>query len=567
MGKHFAVLFLCFFSIKPYSHEGEVDSHGCHTNIKTGVYHCHNQSEERENADGAVSDITQGHGQSEERKNLNGTVSDITPVISAHFSELANKKVYYAGGHSGRRYEQVDFLKPVPGNEFEKCNIEIGTELTLLGQQYVLKDIPVLLAQITDPSLQGKGYSKLCGFQSHIFVQQETLSWTRPAYTPHNYYDDYTLFRARDLSKGRIVYFNPETQTSSWAEIKNADHWFHPERDIAYINRCIVLTDPKFQIHGFSQDGNFVLLEVLDDGWPGAACQKGHEIVLPTEDIDWSHPKEEICEDIYRYSAHRNNCNRQSFFSVRLLDEIDEIFANADVEELEIDSGLSGALQMYVGIDIDPLVRNAMRYTTREAKKLLAWLAWPGLTDSPDENTLIAVNAILEADGGGSNHRLRTAHLLQELLERAALLKGYSTPEDLVKAFNQVIYESQDQKGKTHSYTFLDLIQRSQNEGAWQWVHFFMEEGLCESVDEDDGGLMAPGEAERGCMLRTYCALSETMSDETAKVLADFEHFKKFIDDIVLNEVNKTNWSRQDIHSSMEESLVWHKDLCGTPSQ
>ena len=513
---------------------------------------------------------------SDERKNTNGTISNITPVISTDFSGLKNQKVYYAGGYSGRRYEQVDFLKPVPGNEFEKCNIEIGTELTLLGQEYFFEGIPILLAQVSDPNLQGKGYSRLCGFQSHIFVQKESLSLTRPIYTPYNYFDDYTSFAARGgFYKGVIVYLNIKAYPSSWAPIKNVDHWFHPERDIAYINHCSVLPEPRLQIHGFSEDKNFVLLEVMDDEWPEAACQKGHQIVLPIADIDRSHSKEDICDEIYWYSDSERTCHIHSFSSVRLLEEIDSIFkwrGEMNLNKL-MNRSLSGPLQMYVGIGIDPLVRYAQRYTAEQAKKVLAWLVWPSssLTNSPNEEALIAVNAIFNADIG---HWKRTAYLLQELLERGLRFpaKGYRTPDDLVKAFNQVIYEGKDiTGGETRSYTFLDLIQKSQNKEAWQWVHFFIEEGLCELADEDDGGLRAPCESEqdcpedKACMLQTYCALSETMSDEAAQSLAEFDYFKEFIDDVIYAEVNKSHWSRPDLQSS--ESLVWHKDLCGGLTQ
>lgn len=35
------VLFVSLFVVSCFAHSGRTDSFGCHTNHKTGVYHCH----------------------------------------------------------------------------------------------------------------------------------------------------------------------------------------------------------------------------------------------------------------------------------------------------------------------------------------------------------------------------------------------------------------------------------------------------------------------------------------------------------------------------------------------
>ena len=68
------------------------------------------------------------------------------------------------------------------------------------------------------------------------------------------------------------------------------------------------------------------------------------------------------------------------------------------------------------------------------------------------------------------------------------------------------------------------------------------------------------------CTLRTYCMLSETMGDEVANKLMNFQYFQEFIDEVIADEINKPNWSWPDFHSH-EALNLWHRDLCRNITQ
>ena len=241
-----------------------------------------------------------------------------------------------------------------------------------------------------------------------------------------------------------------------------------------------------------------------------------HEELAKESEVD-KHEKEDICEDIYRRSYIRETCYNLPYSLVQLMEEIhDTTIEDPDTEDLqEMDMNLFSA---YGYISIEPLDYNVDRYSSREAKDFLFWLAHPGACNLPIADMIFNID--------------KRFKILDELLEIANL------------------HPFEDTINETYLSTFFDLINQAKNKKTGEWFHNFIKEE-CEHDTETD----------KLCVLETYCSLSKSMSDEVAKGFVDFPYFKNFINNIISGEVNKSNWSRQDLQSH-ENLDSWHKDLC-----
>ena len=223
--------------------------------------------------------------------------------------------------------------------------------------------------------------------------------------------------------------------------------------------------------------------------------------------------KKEICKDIYRYSYTRKTCQKLPHPLVESMEEINEIMEDPDTDELkEMNIGIL-SLYVYSGTDTT-LKKKLEKYSSREARDFLFWLAHPGICHLP------VVNMISDID--------KDFRVLEELLEVGNL----------------------DTTNGTRLGTFFDLIYQGKNKRAGKWFHNFIEKRECSS-----------SVFLSACVLETYCSLSKSMSDHAAKGLESFPYFATFIKGIIRNVINKSKWSKQDLQS-YEDLDSWHKDLC-----
>ena len=82
---------------------------------------------------------------------------------------------------------------------------------------------------------------------------------------------------------------------------------------------------------------------------------------------------EDICSDIYRSRADKNDCEELSVAQVERLEEVSEVFEDPDLDDLE-ELDLSD-VEVYLNISIEPLHKLIGKYNSREAKDFLAWIA------------------------------------------------------------------------------------------------------------------------------------------------------------------------------------------------
>ena len=80
---------------------------------------------------------------------------------------------------------------------------------------------------------------------------------------------------------------------------------------------------------------------------------------------------EDICKDIYRHSV-RDECEELAIEQVEILEQIDEIFENPKERELKDIDAFD--FETYVNIDLAPFDKRVGRFSSSEAKRVLAWM-------------------------------------------------------------------------------------------------------------------------------------------------------------------------------------------------
>ena len=217
--------------------------------------------------------------------------------------------------------------------------------------------------------------------------------------------------------------------------------------------------------------------------------------------------KIKICK-IYNALKTKEECMHLPYSVVQSLEKVHNIIGSANVVNLrQMDRY---AFSMYVNLDIDPLIEQIEEYSIRDVKQFLAWLGHPSFDlQNSSGGKIPPLYEVFDADQNF------------EVLKRLLMMLVASNFEDYKKknpvplpyeyALKQPIYEYTDEKGKNHQYTVFDLIAKSNNEAAGEWIHSFIEEECFQ---------------ETLCILQTYGALSEVMSDEVADKLSDFYYFE-----------------------------------------
>lgn len=209
--------------------------------------------------------------QTEEDSYINGVISNINPITEISEGQI----VYYVGlGKSQRVESLLQFWHP----EGKPCNVQFGAELKALGGLH--EDGESMWLEIADKELHGEEGNFLCTRSSKFFAPKKLLSETKPVFLPFDYLADYSVNQVDDFTKGDIVYY----KGSAWFQIKNTLDLFKPDHNF-YTNRCVIESTHRLKILGFSEDGQFVLLEVYNENAEGTNCNKGVQFISPKETI------------------------------------------------------------------------------------------------------------------------------------------------------------------------------------------------------------------------------------------------------------------------------------------
>ena len=204
---------------------------------------------------------------------------------------------------------------------------------------------------------------------------------------------------------------------------------------------------------------------------------------------------EDICGDIYDRRRDKQDCEKLSQSQVELLLDVFESLekpTEASLKDIDLED-----FDVLINISIEPLDRIVNRYTRRQAKEVLVWLA------------------------------------LDE--EAAKVLRKEDKNQDtLEKIFEEINTEVEDAL-KTElegGDTFMDLVVDGENEEAAEWIHEFMEEKVC----GDD--------IESASCLQEYCDIAEDMDSRYAEDMVDFEYFEDYLQDIIDEGVNGNKWAK-----------------------
>ncbi len=226
---------------------------------------------------------------------------------------------------------------------------------------------------------------------------------------------------------------------------------------------------------------------------------------------------EEICDDIYRSRRDQNDCEEFSVAQVERFEEIYEILEDPDEDDLQdIDVSEDGDFDAFINISIEPLHKLVGKYSSREAKDFLAWIA---------NNEDVAERLEDEDDD-------------YEVLD--ALLDELNTEAFTALATN---IDSSD--------NFMDLAVVASNEKALEWIHEYLE-------SEHDNCSSDTNTNKEACLTH-YCALGADMDDDNAEdLLGDYEYFQDYIDDIISDEIFGDTSTAAD--GDTRESGHWDAD-------
>ena len=215
---------------------------------------------------------------------------------------------------------------------------------------------------------------------------------------------------------------------------------------------------------------------------------------------------EEICDDIYNRRRDKEDCEKLSSRQVELLLDVYETLERPkedDLEDIDLDD-----FDVLVNISIEPLDGIVGKYTRREAKEVLIWLA------SNEE----AAKVFKKED---DDH-----NILEKIFEEVH--------NDELEALKASL-EGGD--------NFMDLAVDSSNVEAAEWIHEFMEEKICTG-----------GNIESSACLKKYCELAESMKSDFAEDMLEFEFFEEYLEDIIEEGINGDEWARGHRTTGDEET-------------
>ena len=254
----------------------------------------------------------------------------------------------------------------------------------------------------------------------------------------------------------------------------------------------------------------------------GNTCEKELE-------KDKNHDCEEQCGDIYSRRADREDCEELTVRQIEILvgvheaveDPDDDVLADLDLEDFNV----------YLNVSIEPFDKLIRKYSSREAKEVLLWIA-----ENEDVTEIIK-----DEDDDYKN--------LASLLDK---LDSNNSGADLWRPFVENI-DSGDK--------LMEVVIEEGNEVALSWFQDYInEQAICDE------------ETEERCF-EIYCKIGEGIGSDSAQDWLGYEDFQKYIDDVIEEGTNANDgdgteatpyyWGN-DNNEFEDESDVndWVEDLC-----
>ena len=266
----------------------------------------------------------------------------------------------------------------------------------------------------------------------------------------------------------------------------------------------------------------------------GNTCEKELE-------KDKNHDCEEQCKDIYSRRADREDCEELTVRQVEVLvklhealeDPDDDVLADLDLEDFDV----------YLNVSIEPFDKLIRRYSSREAKEVLLWIA-----ENED------VTEIIEDEDDDYKN-------LASLLDK---LESNNSGVDLWRPFVKNINGSDK---------LMEVVIEEGNEVALSWFqNYINDQSTCENGDDTD----------LDCFT-IYCKIGDGIDEDSSQDWLDYEDFQDYIDDIIDKGTNGVTdddypsdgkWCREGatlltctkINKIIEDEGdvdKWVDDLCG----
>ena len=261
---------------------------------------------------------------------------------------------------------------------------------------------------------------------------------------------------------------------------------------------------------------------VLDESrkrYSGSTCE---------EEDDRSHDCVDQCRDIYSRRSDRDDCEELPIAQIEMLAELHELLEDPDDDDLR-DIDLAD-LEVYLNVSIAGFDSLINRYSSREAKEVLFWIA---------ENEDIS-NLFSDED--------------DEFKALEALFKevtgGFSASSETHQPFIERIDGSD---------RLMEIVIDAGNESAIEWFHSY--------ITETAEGCSGKNDEISGTCFEVFCKIGKGIDDDIRESWLSFEDFEEYIDDIVQAGVNgraspgSTEWDTDNIDDSGDVT-DFYDELC-----
>ena len=228
---------------------------------------------------------------------------------------------------------------------------------------------------------------------------------------------------------------------------------------------------------------------------------------------------EDMCDEIYDRRGDKEDCRELAITQVEALLDVYESLkkpTDRNLRDIDLDD-----FDVLVNISIEPLDGLVGRYTSRQAKDVLVWLA----TDN----------------------------------EAAEVFKKEDEDLTLLEAIFAEIHSDEKEALKDSlegGDTFLDLAVNSRNEPAAEWIHEFIEERVCTERN-----------VESARCLKIYCEIAKAMRPDNAEDMIRFDFFEEYLEDIIEEGVNGDEWAVGHRTEGDRDTDPYHKSFQSSEDQ
>ena len=232
------------------------------------------------------------------------------------------------------------------------------------------------------------------------------------------------------------------------------------------------------------------------------------------------HQCKEDCRDIYSRRGDRDDCEELPVAQITELIKIHEIVEDPDEDDLNDDVEHED-FDVYLNVSIAPLDRHIGRYKSKDAKVFMKWM-----------------------------------------IENSDVAKVFQKEDDDYKTLKRLLKEIQDFSGNDQIHLpfienldggdkLMEVVLDVGNEEILDWFQEYINE---ENSDcEED-------ETSEECF-KVYCKIGDGINDDSADDWLEFETFENYINEIIGDKTNGSNWKPRSKISTSTDSYQDSRDL------